>query len=372
MAERRSRASHPRPIGPAAIAPHEQLVDLHREANGRPVPFSEHTPSAFAPPASYYPPCHDIHSHSSHLRRIGRKTNGLRIFKGARDFPPKKKRRAKKNPPLPLGGAVAPWRLIRFPSSPMISFPLWAICTRIWQWKRVVGAAKHQIPETDPYNAADTLVRYRLGPLAIMRRTGTYRGARRMFLSDLRELGRRPFPETQLTTPPIARFTLRIVKARPNANDRPFEEAVMPRSLRGYTSNFPKPGAYSQLNQLMASYISSELAIGKAQIPRYAPFIVPNITDPPWPVPTTEHAADFPRWNTGRRSVKSRKNQQIPLNSWILYHWRLISPADIVGAWSSFGGIASQFAHLSIVLLLATTESVATALIYDALLCANL
>ena len=56
MSERRSIASKPRPIDPAAITPSGQLGDLHREATGRPSPFSEHTPPAFAPPSAYFPP----------------------------------------------------------------------------------------------------------------------------------------------------------------------------------------------------------------------------------------------------------------------------------------------------------------------------
>lgn len=51
--------------------------------------------------------------------------------------------------------------------------------------------------EADLLNAADTIVRYRLGSLAVIRQID--RGARRMFLPDLSELGRRPFPEILLT-----------------------------------------------------------------------------------------------------------------------------------------------------------------------------
>ena len=42
------------------------------------------------------------------------------------------------------------------------------------------------------------------------------------------------------------------------------------------------------------------------------------------------------------------------------------------GAWSSFGGIAAQLNHLSIVLHIATTETIGTAVLYDNLLSAHL
>ena len=49
-----------------------------------------------------------------------------------------------------------------------------------------------------------------------------------------------------------------------------------------------------------------------------------------------------------------------------------IPRCDICGAWSTFGGIAAQFNHLSIVLHLATVENISSALLYDSLLSAHL
>ena len=52
----------------------------------------------------------------------------------------------------------------------------------------------------------------------------------------------------------------------------------------------------------------------------------------------------------------------------MLYRMRFIFAADLCGAWSSFGGIAAQLNNLSLILHLATTESIAAALLYDSLL----
>ena len=49
-----------------------------------------------------------------------------------------------------------------------------------------------------------------------------------------------------------------------------------------------------------------------------------------------------------------------------------IPRCDICGAWSTFGGIAAQFNHLSIVLHLATVGNISSALLYDSLLSAHL
>ena len=122
----------------------------------------------------------------------------------------------------------------------------------------------------------------------------------------------------------------------------------------------------------MANYSSLELARGRAQMTSYTPPIAPNVTASPWPVPTSRHTAAVTRRNSGFLSAKSPKTQHLPLNAWILYRWRFIFTADVLGAWASFGGISARSNRLSIVLHLATTESIATALAYDSLLCAHI
>ena len=57
----------------------------------------------------------------------------------------------------------------------------------------------------DIHLAAETFPRYRLTSLAVIRQTDA--SDRRMFLSDLRELGRRSFPEMQLITQLLSQFT---------------------------------------------------------------------------------------------------------------------------------------------------------------------
>ena len=66
------------------------------------------------------------------------------------------------------------------------------------------------------------------------------------------------------------------------------------------------------------------------------------------------------------------KKGNLPISTWMLYRIRFIFTADLCGAWSSFGGIVAQFNNLSIILHLATTESISAALIYDGLLTAHL
>ena len=55
----------------------------------------------------------------------------------------------------------------------------------------------------------------------------------------------------------------------------------------------------------------------------------------------------------------------------MLYRLRSMFAVDIYDAWAIFGGIVDQMGHLSIIPNLATTASVAAALLYDILLSAH-
>ena len=89
--------------------------------------------------------------------------------------------------------------------------------------------------EEDFHTAAMALVRYRLSTLAIARQTD--RDARRMFLADLRVMGRNAFPEMQRLMHPLAHF-VPALKQRASPNGPTFEEVLSPVKLRGYISDF--------------------------------------------------------------------------------------------------------------------------------------
>ena len=122
----------------------------------------------------------------------------------------------------------------------------------------------------DFHQAAETLVRYRLSTLQIIRQTD--KDARRMFLADLRDLERKAFPEMQLLMQLFSHFAP-VAKPRTNLKDPPFEEVVLPVKLKDYTADLSSLGGYLKPNQLMANYVSKELAKGRIQIPSYTPYI---------------------------------------------------------------------------------------------------
>ena len=112
--------------------------------------------------------------------------------------------------------------------------------------------------EEDFAAAALTFVRYRLSTLAIIRQTD--RGARRMFLSYLRELDRMAFPEMQLLTQLLSHFAP-VQRQRANPKDPTFEEVVLPAKLKGYKADFSCLGGFRRPNQGMSNYVSKELIL---------------------------------------------------------------------------------------------------------------
>ena len=122
----------------------------------------------------------------------------------------------------------------------------------------------------DFHQAAETLVRYRLSTLQIIRQTD--KDARRMFLADLRDLGRKAFPEMQLLMQLFSHFSP-VLKQRTILKDPHFEEVVLPVRLKEYMVDLISLGGYLKPNQLMANYVSKELAKGRVQIPSYTPYI---------------------------------------------------------------------------------------------------
>ena len=124
--------------------------------------------------------------------------------------------------------------------------------------------------------AAETFARYRLTKMPIIRQSDLME--RRTFLSDLRELGRRPFPATQLIMHLVAHFAPMRTRSRANSKDPPYEEIVLPEKLRRYSPDLPALGASCIPNQLRDNFASRELVRGKAHGPRYTPDIAADVS----------------------------------------------------------------------------------------------
>ena len=100
----------------------------------------------------------------------------------------------------------------------------------------------------------------------------------------------------------MSHFAPLVIRNRANAKDPPYEEVVPPEKLRRYSADLSALGAFFKPNQLMANFISRELARGKIQVPRYTPYIVADVSVTPWPVPAAEHTMAIAKWSNNRQA----------------------------------------------------------------------
>ena len=109
------------------------------------------------------------------------------------------------------------------------------------------------VTPSDLYRVAATFARYRVTSLDVIRRTD--RCARRMFLSELRDWGRRTCPDMQL----LSHFSPHMMKPMANANDPLSGRLVRPWELRNFSADLSPMGAFLIPNHLMDNYVSREL-----------------------------------------------------------------------------------------------------------------
>ena len=190
-------------------------------------------------------------------------------------------------------------------------------------------------PEDEFHESAGILARYRIASLETLHQTP--KDARAMFMRDLREAERRPFPELQLMLQILGHFPPIQLQIRPNTNDPAYEELVIPERLRTFTADLSGIGTLLKPTHEMSNYISLEVARGQAKVPAYTPFIVPDVSACPWPVPSKEHQAAVTRWRTSAQQSKD-KPTSIPMKAWLLYRMLFLIAADLAGDWAAFKG----------------------------------
>ena len=189
-----------------------------------------------------------------------------------------------------------------------------------------------------------------------------------MFARDLRDGEHRAFPQMQLMLQILGHFSPQRLRSRPNTRDPQFEEVVIPAMLAAFNVDLSGLSGLLKPSQDMANAISIELARGRCAIPAFTPFIYPRIGEPPWPVSSNEHMAAVAKWRSNARQAKRGASPHaVPIQAWVLYQLRFLLTAELLGALSTFGGFGAGVNHLSIVLNIATTDTIAVALAYNRL-----
>ena len=191
--------------------------------------------------------------------------------------------------------------------------------------------------------------------------------ARDFFIEDLRA--------ERLTINDI-RLVLEIFELCPpavknrNTKNPEFEEICLPVRRKSLAVNLEQLSGWLRPDQLMVNAISAELAKALATSPAYTPFVVLDVSKKPWVPGAADHVKAVESCSSRMKNFKSA--QQLSFQSWMLYMLRFFVAAEACKAWDSFGGLIAQLNNLGVVLNIAITENVATALLYDTQLRAHL
>ena len=122
------------------------------------------------------------------------------------------------------------------------------------------------------------------------------------------------------------------MRSRSNANDHSYEEVAIPARLATFAFDFSGLSGMLKPNQDMANVISLELARGRGKVPAYTPFIVPKISDAPWPVASSDHSAAISKWRSDARIAKRELSPQaVPTQALMLYQMCFLLTAEMLG-----------------------------------------
>ena len=118
-------------------------------------------------------------------------------------------------------------------------------------------------------------------------------------------------------------------------------------------------------DQEMANWANKEVAVAKSKDPPFAPYLVPKLTEQPWMPADSDHTAAKTKWaGYAKQARRPILPKELIAQSFSLYHLRLIFAVDLCQAFSKFGGVGPQLAHLSTARHIGITESVGEALSY--------
>ena len=148
-----------------------------------------------------------------------------------------------------------------------------------------------------------------------------------------------------------------------------YAELDIPEALSAYAPPLSTLSAFFLPGQDQVNWCRKEITIAAAKDPPFQPYLLPKLTETPWMPSDSDHDNARKRWaHYAKQAKRSLEPQELTIQAFTLYHMRFLFAADLCRAFSKFGGLGPQLAHLSTVLHLGITESVGTALAYHRLI----
>ena len=219
-------------------------------------------------------------------------------------------------------------------------------------------------------SASSDFVRYGIKSLDAVKRST--KEARKFFMDDLRKVERKAFPELSFIIELFDHLPVNIQNEQSDDKVR-YTEVDIPRALLGMRPALSELTGLLRPDQRMVNWIQRERAKGFAKIPPYTPYLVPSLSSPPWLPDVSEHRNSYDSW--ARNARQARRNfapQELPLQSWLLYHMRFLMAGECCAAFTPFGGLCAQLNLVAIVLNLSVTENVGLGLTYFKILSSRL
>ena len=155
------------------------------------------------------------------------------------------------------------------------------------------------------------------------------------------------------------------VKKGGNITAIEYNEVHLPKRLGNFTVNLSPLAGSLRPTQEMVNLLSEQIARGEADPQPFFPYVTADYHQNPWLPRITAHANALTAWKT--KNNGSRK-KAIAFQMRMHRHYRFIFAAEIVGAWTPFGGLAAQLNHVAVLLSLASLENAGHAIRYHELL----
>ena len=144
------------------------------------------------------------------------------------------------------------------------------------------------------------------------------------------------------------------------------EEIHIPTPTAQFSANLQSLFHLLVPDQAMVNDISRQLDEGEMRTPRYAPFVLSQLTLGPWRDPLPAHDRVVEDWADRAKAIRSIR--RLPFQAYLFYQLRFIISGHLCSAWGAFGGIPSQFKALAAMRNLSVVEYSGYAVAYDLLM----
>ena len=151
----------------------------------------------------------------------------------------------------------------------------------------------------------------RYGFLCVKDTRRTKGEARNCFVGDLRRWGNASFLSARYILDVYGHLAPGNIRNDEGKNVPVFDGISIPSNLKHFIWGMSSLSSIFVPGQDMASAISLELVRAAKTAPRYHPYIIPQLAEKPWVVPTPDHVNAITRWRENAFDNRRRNRQEM-------------------------------------------------------------